>query len=83
MQHWRRGFLIAWFAISFLVAVNSAAGMFIDFAPRHAKSLDASHAESESIERVRRLWMSGVFATSGLLVVSSGAVVVLGWRRVA
>lgn len=80
---WRRILLSVWFCLCVVVALNAALQMFTAFAPRHAESAEAREVELESIERVRRFWLRSVFLCSGVLVVTSGVLVVAGWRSAA
>ena len=80
LRYWRRAILIAWFCICMLVAFESAAEMFVDFAPQHTETMQSRRVESESIEYVRRFWSGSMFVLSGMLVATAGALLVVGWR---
>ena len=81
MRYWKRPVLILWFCLCSFAAFNSAAQMFITFAPRQTLTAEAQRVELDSIERVRRTWAPGIFVTSAMLILSAGALVVIGWRR--
>jgi hypothetical protein len=77
----RRTLLIIWFAACTFAAGDSAFQMFTDFAPRHAGDRQLASVETAAMERVRRYWAVPVFVSSGLLFVSSAALLAQGWRQ--
>jgi hypothetical protein len=54
--------------------------MFITYAPSQGREGELARAELAGIERVRNAWASGVWLTSGLLVINALLVAVVLWK---
>lgn len=79
----RRMGVTIWVLLCLLIAFNATIQMFITFAPTHMRNAKLARVELQAIERVRRVWAPGVFATSGLLIVTSVAFGVCAWPRLS
>ena len=77
----RRSLLLVWFTLCVVAAGNASLQMFTTFATHHNDDADAARDESRTIERLRWYWAGPVFVSSGLLFVTSAALLAQGWRR--